>query len=129
MNGRLGQITALGIEGSGPTVWSVQFRGVSDLSGERLRGGRVGRGRGAGRGWRMFFRRWRWWGAVVLIAPGLAACAPADVDRDGDVDQEDFGLLQRCYSGSGTAQTDPACLPAQLDGDSDVDAADLQLLA
>lgn len=32
----------------------------------------------------------------------------ADDDRDGDVDQDDFGELQRCYSGSALA--DPACL-------------------
>jgi hypothetical protein len=25
---------------------------------------------------------------------------PADFDRDGDVDQDDFGIFQRCYSGA-----------------------------
>ncbi|HOA71967.1 MAG TPA: CARDB domain-containing protein [Phycisphaerae bacterium] len=34
-------------------------------------------------------------------------CADADLDEDGDVDQSDFGLMQRCYSG--TAQADPGC--------------------
>jgi hypothetical protein len=32
----------------------------------------------------------------------------ADVDSDGDVDQDDFGLLQRCWSGP-DAPADPAC--------------------
>jgi hypothetical protein len=30
-----------------------------------------------------------------------ANCTNADLDGDGDVDQEDFGVFQRCYSGSG----------------------------
>jgi len=35
------------------------------------------------------------------IIPQLSpTCQLADLDRDGDIDQSDFGLLQRCYSGS-----------------------------
>lgn len=56
---------------------------------------------------------------------GIEGPAPADFDRDGDVDQEDFGLLQRCYSGSDQPQTDSACQPAVLDNDDDVDLGDL----
>ena len=33
---------------------------------------------------------------------------PADFDKDGDVDQTDFGIFQRCFSGSGNA-ADPGC--------------------
>ena len=41
-----------------------------------------------------------------------------------DVDQIDFGYFQRCYSGIGVAQDDPACALAKLDLDSDVDQGD-----
>ena len=49
---------------------------------------------------------------------------PGDMDGDCDVDQEDFGLFQVCYSGPGIAQNDPACMLAQLDDDDDVDPND-----
>jgi PKD repeat protein len=51
----------------------------------------------------------------------------ADYDRDGDLDQADFGVMQACLSGAGFPQTDPACQEARFDVDSDVDEADLQL--
>ncbi|MHC4674267.1 MAG: PKD domain-containing protein, partial [Planctomycetota bacterium] len=50
---------------------------------------------------------------------------PGDFDFDGDVDQEDFGRLQFCMSGTGMPQDDPACIGARLDGDEDVDLDDL----
>lgn len=46
-----------------------------------------------------------------------------DLDGDADVDQEDFGLLQACYSGEGIAPAD-GCSAADFDGDDDVDVAD-----
>jgi hypothetical protein len=46
-----------------------------------------------------------------------------DYDHDGDVDQEDFGHLQACLSGSGTSCL-PECADADFDGDSDVDNDD-----
>ena len=52
---------------------------------------------------------------------------PGDLDRDGDVDQEDFGRLQACLSGALVPQTDPACLGARIDTDGDVDAGDVAL--
>ncbi|UCD29807.1 MAG: formylglycine-generating enzyme family protein, partial [Planctomycetota bacterium] len=48
----------------------------------------------------------------------------ADLDLDGDVDQEDFGLFQACLSGSGVVQTDPNCSNTDFDLDSDVDQTD-----
>ncbi len=51
-----------------------------------------------------------------------------DFDGDGDVDQDDFGHLQICLSGTGVSQTTPACQDALLDGDADVDAGDLDIL-
>lgn len=41
--------------------------------------------------------------------PAGATCDAADFDNDGDVDAEDFGVFQRCYSGPGTTPN-PACL-------------------
>ena len=51
----------------------------------------------------------------------------ADRDRDGDVDQSDFGCFQACLTGAAVAQHDPSCQWARLDSDGDVDAADLNL--
>jgi len=53
--------------------------------------------------------------------------APVDNDRDGDVDQSDFGWFQGCYTGPGIPQNNPACEKARLDGDSDVDLDDFAL--
>jgi hypothetical protein len=39
---------------------------------------------------------------------GSRLCRQADLDGDGDVDQDDFGGFQRCYSGDGIA-SDPYC--------------------
>jgi PKD repeat protein len=50
--------------------------------------------------------------------------AIADFDFDGDVDQENFGHLQECMTGTGNPQNDPDCLNARLDGDNDVDLDD-----
>ncbi|UCD29256.1 MAG: fibronectin type III domain-containing protein, partial [Planctomycetota bacterium] len=48
---------------------------------------------------------------------------PGDFEPDGDVDQEDFGYLQNCFSGSGSLPTQD-CQNADLDGDLDVDLQD-----
>jgi len=50
--------------------------------------------------------------------------ALGDFDRDGDVDQEDFGHIQWCMTGHGMSQNDPACLDTRLDDDDDVDIND-----
>jgi hypothetical protein len=50
--------------------------------------------------------------------------APCDFDRDTDVDQEDFGTFQLCYSGPGITQSKPDCAGARLDRDDDVDTED-----
>lgn len=55
--------------------------------------------------------------------------APCDVEPDGDVDQNDFGWFQACYSGAGEAQDDPACKGAKLDNDNDVDVDDFSKFA
>jgi len=52
---------------------------------------------------------------------------PADFDHDGDVDMEDFGHFQSCFSGREVMQAHPACAGAHLDLDYDVDEDDLAL--
>lgn len=51
----------------------------------------------------------------------------ADLDRDDDVDQGDFGVLQGCLSGLGRAAPE-GCQSADLDADGDVDLVDVNLL-
>lgn len=62
-------------------------------------------------------------GTVYSDGAPLAVATP-DFDGDNDVDQEDFGLLQMCLTGTSVPQTDPNCLITSLDGDSDVDQND-----
>jgi O-glycosyl hydrolase len=50
-----------------------------------------------------------------------------DLDRDYDIDQEDFGRFQACYSGS-NEHFGPGCEGADLDGDGDVDQSDSTVL-
>lgn len=50
-----------------------------------------------------------------------------DLDDDGDVDHEDFGRFQACYSGSGVPQNNVNCIIARLDGDEDVDLDDFAI--
>ena len=62
--------------------------------------------------------------------PRLASATPAlqtDTDRDGDVDQVDYGKFQACLTGSTIPQNDPACVWARLDEDDDVDQNDFGL--
>ena len=53
--------------------------------------------------------------------------APADFDRDFDVDQDDFGHFQSCVTGANLGPPAPACDDADLDTDGDVDQADFGL--
>ena len=64
---------------------------------------------------------------TVYSDPALLEVTTPDFDGDGDVDLEDFGHLQECFSGPGNPQTDPDCLDARMDGDSDVDPNDFLL--
>ncbi len=66
--------------------------------------------------------------------PGIGVdemgCPPVvrgDLNRDGDVDQQDFGELQACLSGPGAAAS-AGCASADLDADTDVDCDDAAVL-
>ncbi len=67
---------------------------------------------------------------LVTVDVGTVICdfAPSD----GDVDMEDFGYLQACYTGPGNLVTDPSCFNADIhpvpDGDGDVDIDDFNIL-
>lgn len=54
-------------------------------------------------------------------------CCPhpfADADKDGDVDQSDFAVLQACFSGPDGGLTTPFCECLDQDHDQDVDQDD-----
>ena len=54
-------------------------------------------------------------------------CCPtpfADTDRDGDVDQDDFGAFQVCYTGTGGG-VPTGCECFDRNKDSNIDATDL----
>ena len=64
----------------------------------------------------------RWGKLNINVTPPVLG----DFDGDTDVDQEDFGHLQACYSGDGTMyQT--GCQNADLQGDNDVDLQDFNI--
>ena len=50
-----------------------------------------------------------------------------DYDKDGDVDQSDYGHLQKCFTAPGVDQNDPHCWNARMDSDLDVDIDDFGL--
>ncbi|UCD29952.1 MAG: DUF4838 domain-containing protein [Planctomycetota bacterium] len=51
-----------------------------------------------------------------------------DLDSDWDVDQEDFGRFQACFTGPAIPVTEPECMGAKFDNDSDVDRQDYAIL-
>jgi len=55
------------------------------------------------------------------VSAAATPFVPPDLDRDGDVDLADFGILQACFSGEFIPQNDPACRQARMDADPDVD--------
>ncbi|MDM8004596.1 MAG: hypothetical protein QUV05_00360 [Phycisphaerae bacterium] len=69
----------------------------------------------------------------TYIGPPPPACPDPryDADRDGDVDQVDFAVLQTCYTGSGGGVAAGCeCFdwnPATMEGDGDIDAEDYGL--
>jgi len=62
--------------------------------------------------------------AQLTVEPALV---PGDFDGDGDLDQEDYGMFQRCLTGRSVPQEDPACAAAKFDTDGDVVGYDAAL--
>jgi hypothetical protein len=62
--------------------------------------------------------------SAEAVATTLKRYAIADFDEDGDVDQEDFGFVQRCYSESPPLPLSGVCLKADLNGDGVVNQLD-----
>jgi hypothetical protein len=63
---------------------------------------------------------------IPLASVDSTGCTPViagDLDRDGDVDEADFGIFQRCLSGD-AIHYPSGCANADLDNDQDVDTAD-----
>jgi hypothetical protein len=52
---------------------------------------------------------------------------PGDFNSDGDVDQEDFGHLQACLTGTGVPVSDPDCFDADLDEDGPIGSGDVSI--
>lgn len=76
-----------------------------------------------------------------ILSVGLLLCAgqpgtawavgliPQDLDHDGEVDMDDFGLFQACYGGPGIPHNgSEACKDADTDYDGDVDQSDFGVL-
>jgi hypothetical protein len=62
-------------------------------------------------------------GAGTTCASTVCCPIPfADADHDGDVDQDDFGAFQICYSGSGAVPTGCSCF--DRDGNNNVNSDD-----
>lgn len=64
---------------------------------------------------------------VPVDAAGCPLPVRGDFNRDGDVDQSDFGALQICLTGPNLPQTEPSCSSAMMDDDTDVDGNDVLL--
>jgi len=60
---------------------------------------------------------------IPVDSDGCPPETTGDLDRDGDVDQTDFGRFQSCLGGSGS-MVPAGCGPADLDSDGDVDQSD-----
>jgi hypothetical protein len=65
-------------------------------------------------------------GGYVAMFTARAAELRADFDRDQDVDQEDYAVMQACLSGAYFPPT-TACQRADFDLDNDVDTTDVGL--
>jgi hypothetical protein len=68
-----------------------------------------------------------WRGANTTCATLSSPCCPypfADADHDGDVDNDDFGVFQTCYTGSGGG-VPTGCVCLDRTGDGSIDSSDL----
>ena len=64
---------------------------------------------------------------IIGAQVDIDGCPPAilaDMDRDGDVDLDDFGSFQSCLTGPGAGPVESACAPLDYDADDDIDQSD-----
>lgn len=59
---------------------------------------------------------------------GCPPVVPADTDRDGDLDLDDFANVVRCLTGPATLLGDPTCDGTDTDEDGDLDLEDIAAL-
>ncbi|MBN1489957.1 MAG: DUF4185 domain-containing protein [Phycisphaerae bacterium] len=74
----------------------------------------------------VYFTMSRWFSYdVYLMKTDFRLVAPADFDRDGDVDLADFANFQGAFNGPNRpCNGQPSCARVDFDGDGDVDLAD-----
>ncbi len=53
----------------------------------------------------------------------------ADIDRDGDADEDDYAMFADCFAGPGDESLGSGCDAADLDDDLDVDLADFAIFS
>ena len=63
-------------------------------------------------------------GSVTSQAANLVVLNRADLDRDGDVDVDDYTLFAACLNGPGSSPAGGCTVDADFDGDTDVDLGD-----
>lgn len=66
-----------------------------------------------------------WWDGVGFDLPPPVA---ADLDEDGDVDEDDFAVFENCATGPGVGPPALDCTGADLDSDNDIDQSDFSVL-
>lgn len=113
-------------QGSVPVTWSV----VRGPAGTRVDAdGRVGgwtpAASDAGQAFTFEIRAANAYGSVT-VTWAVRVVVRADCDRDGDVDQDDFGCFQVCLTGTGNDYP-PGCDNADLNDDGFVDQMDLAI--
>ena len=60
---------------------------------------------------------------IVDVMAAIETSFVGDLDEDGDIDLDDFGIFNDCYSGPGDPP-DPGCEPADLNQNDHVDLPD-----
>jgi len=65
-----------------------------------------------------------WWDGVGFDLPPTV---PADLDQDGDVDENDYTIYEDCATAPGVGLPSVDCAVADFDGDNDVDQSDFSV--
>jgi hypothetical protein len=68
-------------------------------------------------------REW-YYGMVLCGDPALRPVVKGDLDRDGDVDLDDYDAFVSCFTGPDGGPVEPECQSGDFDGDGDIDCDD-----